>query len=173
MEKYFKIPNKYPLKVEYCLPKNCLKIWARTNHYILLSAAHQISSCRHTIDGKEVQLSVMKTSPFFSDRLLFRNVPETPTKDLLINYMENVSGQDIKSTNHSDKPGDLLVIFQEKIGEYNVWKNAKNVGLIMRIIRSDCWIPFFSIPSTPFLHIVFHSYFSTLSLFHLYHRLYL
>ncbi|XP_025094903.1 uncharacterized protein LOC112564359 isoform X2 [Pomacea canaliculata] len=110
--RHFETCTHSGLVEEIILKRNEGKILVTFNNF---EAAHQVSSCRHTIDGKEVQLSVMKTSPFYSEKLLFRNVPETATKELLINYMENVSGQDIKSTNHSDKPGDLLVIFQEKI----------------------------------------------------------
>ncbi|XP_025094887.1 poly [ADP-ribose] polymerase 14-like isoform X2 [Pomacea canaliculata] len=77
--------------------------------------ARQVASGRHRIDGKDVNVQLMKTSPFYQNKLLFMNVARNVHKELLMNYMESISGQEDIQLIYSDVPGDVLVTFQNKI----------------------------------------------------------
>lgn len=78
----------------------------------------RVARDKHQIDGKDVQLRLMDQSPFYPEKLLFQNVSQKATKELLVMYMENISGQEQMKIFYSDSPGNIVVDFKLKIGEY-------------------------------------------------------
>lgn len=62
-------------------------------------------------------LSCLETGPFYPDKLFLKNVAPTVTKELLVNYMETVTGQNDIEPRYCDEPGDVLLTFKEDIGK--------------------------------------------------------
>ncbi|XP_025094165.1 uncharacterized protein LOC112563908 [Pomacea canaliculata] len=83
-----------------------------------VKVAQQFASCDLKIDGKDVQTTLMKTSSFYHDKLFFKNVSRNIPKEMVMHYMEIISGQDGVEIVYSDEPGGVLVTFHSKIGKY-------------------------------------------------------
>ncbi|PVD29540.1 hypothetical protein C0Q70_08791 [Pomacea canaliculata] len=83
-----------------------------------VKVAQQFASCDLKIDGKDVQTTLMKTSSFYHDKLFFKNVSRNIPKEMVMHYMEIISGQDGVEIVYSDEPGGVLVTFHSKIGKF-------------------------------------------------------
>ncbi|PVD29530.1 hypothetical protein C0Q70_08781 [Pomacea canaliculata] len=60
-------------------------------------------------------LSRLETGPFYPHKLFFRNVSPDVSKELLMNFLEIVTGQEDIETLYCDRPGDVLVTFRTKV----------------------------------------------------------
>lgn len=109
----------------------------------VLSGAQQFASCQHKIDGKNVQTHLTKTSSFYQDKLFFKNVPRNIPKEMVMQYMEIISGQEGIELVYSDQPGGVLVTFHSKIGKYckrivkGISKIVLNVMCIIYILLAN------------------------------------
>ncbi|XP_025094894.1 poly [ADP-ribose] polymerase 14-like isoform X4 [Pomacea canaliculata] len=74
-------------------------------------------------------LSCLDTGPFYSDKLFLKNVAPVVTKELLVNYMETVTGQNDIEPRYCDEPGDVLLTFKAEI-DFEKVKNKCQTKLL-------------------------------------------
>lgn len=65
----------------------------------------------------EGQEGISEAGPFYPDKLMITSVPRSVTKELLVNYLESITGQDHTQLQYCDEPGDALVTFKGEIGK--------------------------------------------------------
>ncbi|KAK7479356.1 hypothetical protein BaRGS_00029434 [Batillaria attramentaria] len=76
--------------------------------------AERVAKKQHKIGRTPVQVNIYvppKPKPTYSDKLLFKNVADSTTKDCLEMYLERITGLEPKDIVYGDEPGVVLVSF--------------------------------------------------------------
>jgi hypothetical protein len=86
----------------------------------LFSVAARVSARPHKINGISVSVELYvppKPRPTYPNKLLFKNVADSTTKDCLTMYIERVTGLDPQDVLYGDQLGTVLITFDEEPGQ--------------------------------------------------------
>ena len=81
--------------------------------------AARVAEAQHKIAGHKVEVKLYvppKPRPTYPEKLLFKNVADSTTRDCLCMYLERVTGLEPQEVLYSDENGTVLVTFEQEPG---------------------------------------------------------
>ncbi|XP_070211879.1 protein mono-ADP-ribosyltransferase PARP14-like isoform X1 [Littorina saxatilis] len=81
------------------------------------TVAERVAGKTHRIAGRQVEVTLFqppKPRPTYSEKLLFKNIADSTTRDCLCMYLERITGLDPAEVLYGDEVGTVLVTFAEE-----------------------------------------------------------